>query len=184
MADPKKALQTQLKNIEAKTGKSLAQLLDFIKGSSLIKHGELRSLVQETFELGYGDANTLVAVSKQTDEVSSEADALDTIYSAKKADLKPLHNHTMAWLGKLGEFEVAPKKTYLSLRKKKQFMTVGPGSKGRLELGINAKGLISGERLEASPAGKMCQYRVYLTAESELDDDLREWVTAAFKAAE
>ena len=43
MADPRAALATQLRHIEAKTGKTLAQLREVIAQSGLAKHGEVRS---------------------------------------------------------------------------------------------------------------------------------------------
>ena len=39
-----KALATQLKNIQAKTGKTLNQLYAIIKKSGLAKHGEIRNM--------------------------------------------------------------------------------------------------------------------------------------------
>jgi len=65
MADPNAALATQIRNIEAKTGQSMAQLTALVQASGLGKHGEIRSMLIERFGLGYGDANTVAALARQ-----------------------------------------------------------------------------------------------------------------------
>lgn len=187
MSDVDKALQTQITNIEAKTGKTLAELAKHINGSSLSKHGELRDMVRENYGLGYGDANTLVHVARKMatgdDGKKSGSEAVEAIYTGKKEALIPLHDKVMQRMKKLGDFEIAPKKTYLSLRRKKQFATVGPGSKGRVEVGLNMKGVEGSDRLEALPAGRMCQYRIYLSDPAEVDDEFAGWVAMAYESA-
>ncbi len=89
----------------------------------------------------------------------------------------------MAAIAGFGPFEIAPKKGYLSLRRKKQFAMVGPATKTQIEIGINAKGLAAGERLVALPPGGMCQYKVRLASPAEVDAELLAWVRAAYDAA-
>ena len=131
MADPANALATQIRNIEAKTGQTITQMGRLIVDSGLKKHGEIRSMLMERLSLGYGDANTvahLVAQAKAP-PASPDADPLDSIYAGAKADLRPLHDRVMKAVNAFGAFEVAPKKSYLSLRRKKQFVMVGPATK-------------------------------------------------------
>jgi len=187
MSDVNKALETQIKNIEAKTGKSLAELAKHIMDSPLTKHGELRDMVKEDFGLGYGDANTLVHLAKkmaaEDEGEKSDSEIVQGIYTGKKEVLIPLHNQVMDHIEKLGAFEIAPKKSYLSLRRKKQFATVGPGSKGRVEIGLNMKGVEGTSRLEALPPGRMCQYRIFLSEVSEVNDELMGWIKTAYDSA-
>ena len=56
MADPAAATITQLKNIQSRTGKSIAELQDAVVASGAAKHGERRSWLMEHFKLGYGDS--------------------------------------------------------------------------------------------------------------------------------
>ncbi len=189
MDSVQKAIETQLANIQIKTGKSLPELYAFIQKSGLSKHAEIRELVKSEFNLGYGDANTLAGLYRKsldpvTESSNSPADKVDEIYSGSKAPLRPLHDAVMRSIKKLGDFEISPKKTYLSLRRKKQFAMVGPGTKGRLEIGINMKDVPATERLIEMPAGGMCQYKVWLTDQSEVNDELLNWIKTAYESAE
>jgi len=184
------ALDTQLNNIENKTGQSLDELARAMLQSGLTKHGEMRTFAMEEFQLGYGDANSLVHYARKAaegEELSkgepSVEEAASTIYSGKKADLLPIHQEFMAMIGKLKEAEIAPKKAYLSLRRKKQFATVGPGSKGRVEIGLNPINPKGSSRLEQRPAGSMCKYRVYLSEPSDVDNELTAWIRSAYDSS-
>jgi len=190
MSSLDQARDTQLKNIQAKTGKTLAQLRKHIERSGLEKHGEIRAMLMRDFDLGHGDANALVHFARQSDGQSAAAakgatadQVLDEIYTGPKAGLRPIHEKILAAASQLGDFEIAPKKGYVSLRRKKQFAMVGPGTKGRLELGLNMKGLPATERLQAQPPGGMCQYKVFLTDPAEVDSQLLGWLRQAYDGA-
>jgi len=185
-----KAIETQLKNIQARTGKTLDQLGDLLRKSGFTKHGELRDFAKRELGLGHGDANTLVHVCLKSDGASAAAatgastdDVLAEVYSGAKAALRPIHDAFMAEIGKFGEFEIAPKKGYVSLRRKKQFAMIGPGTKTRVDIGINLKGVRGTDRLVELPPGGMCQYKVAVTDAREVDQDLIGWVKQAYDAA-
>ena len=190
MSSVEQAYATQIANIQKKTGKSLDELTALIQSSGLSKHGEIRSMLMEQLNLGHGDANTLVHYVLKTDDeraaqekgLSSDA-VLDEIYSGPKASLRPIHEKLMGAINQFGEFEIAPKKGYVSLRRKKQFAMLGPASNTRFELGLNHKSLSGDERLIAQPAGGMCNYKVKLTEASEVDEAIIDWVKQAYEAA-
>ena len=54
-----RAYETQLVNIQTRTGKSLDQIYAHIRKSGLSKHGEIRDMLKLDLGIGYGDANTL-----------------------------------------------------------------------------------------------------------------------------
>ncbi|MDO8420164.1 MAG: DUF5655 domain-containing protein [Rubrivivax sp.] len=193
MADPQAAVLNQLRNIQARTGKTIAELHAAVAASGLAKHGEKRAWLMEHHQLGYGDANTVVHVMGQplppldgTAPVAAlgpQGDPLDAIYTGAKAHLRPLHDTVMKAVAALGPCELAPKKTYISLRRKKQFAMLGPATKDLVELGLNARSLPAHPRLKALPPGGMCQYTVRLGAADEVDDTLVGWLRAAYDAA-
>ncbi|MGD9814291.1 MAG: DUF5655 domain-containing protein [Hyphomonadaceae bacterium] len=190
MADMDKAIATQLANIEKKTGKSLAQLTDAIRKSGKQKHGEIRDWLKAAYGLGHGDANTLTHAALQSDGAraakaagASADDVLADIYSGKKAHLRPVHDALMAAIAKFGAFEVAPKKGYVSLRRKKQFAMLGPKTNERFELGLNLKDDIKDTRVKPVPPGGMCQYIVPLTSADEVDAKLIGYLKRAYDGA-
>ena len=144
MSSLDKAVQTQIDNIQKKTGKSLDELSTIVKKSGLTKHGEIRDMLKQKLGLGHGDANTLVHIVLKSDGTSaaegkSVDTVLDEIYSGAKAGFRPIHEALMKHINKFGEFEIVPKKGYVSLRRKKQFAMIGPKTNTRFEVGINAK---------------------------------------------
>lgn len=185
-----KALATQLANIEKRTGKSLDQLSAVIKASGLVKHGEIRDMLKRDLGMGHGDANTLVHVVLKSDGTSAaeagnktSVAVLDEIYTGPKAQLRPIHDRLMAAIDAFGPFEIAPKKGYVSLRRKKQFAMIGPATNTRVEVGLNMKDVTPTERLSALPPGQMCQYKVKVTEAGQVDDELVGWIRRAFDAA-
>lgn len=191
MSDVAKALATQLTNIEKRSGKSLEELAGIIRSSGLSKHGEIRDMLKRELGLGHGDANSLthhVLNSANQSGGAREAastgdDVVSGLYSGAKAALRPIHEKLMAEIIKFGEFEISPKKTYLSLRRKKQFAMIGPATNTRVEVGINTKGLTATDRLVEMPPNSMCNYKVRLATEAEVDAALIDWLKRAYDGA-
>ena len=183
------AFETQLKNIQAKTGKSLEQLYALIHASGLTKHGEIRDMLKRDQGLGHGDANTLArfflnsSSEGRPQKSNNLEDIVREIYAGPKADLHAIHEALMNEIASLGPFEIAPKKGYISLRRKKQFAMIGPVTKTRVEVGLNMKGVQATPRLIAMPAGGMCQYKVNVTNASEVDAELVGWIRQAYDSA-
>ena len=188
MSSLDKAVQTQLENIQKKTGKPLDELAAIVKESGLTKHGEIRDMLKETLGLGHGDANALVHAVFQSDgqraaEGKSADAVLDEIYTGPKAGMRPIHDALMKEIVKFGELEIVPKKGYVSLRRKKQFAMIGPKTNTRFEVGINAKDLKKNGRLLEQPKGSMCNYVVNVTSTQEVDSELMAWIKSAYESA-
>jgi hypothetical protein len=185
-----KARNTQLKNIESRTGKSLAELTRLIEASGLTKHNQIRDFLIQEFKLGIGDAGMLVHYALKTDGQSaaqasgaSMDEVTAQIYAGKTETQRQVHDRVMKEVEKMGPCEIAPKKGYLSLRRKRQFAMLGPASKGRVELGLNLKGLAGTERLIQQPPGGICQYKVFLAEMGEVDAEVLGWLQLAYDSA-
>lgn len=78
------------------------------------------------------------------------------------------------------DIELAPKKAYVSLRRRKQFGQVGPAA-GQLEVCLNLPGEPTTDRLR--PASGMATHRVRIGEEQELDSELIGWLRQAYDRA-
>ncbi len=188
MSSLDRAVQTQLANIQKKTGMPLNELADSIKRSGLTRHSEIRDMLKERLGLGHGDANMLVHHVLKSDGTSAaqgkSTDAvLDEIYSGPKAGFRPIHEKLIDAINKFGDYEIVPKKGYVSLRRRKQFAMIGPKTNTRFEVGINAKDFQKNIRLLEQPRGSMCNYIVNLTNAKEVDSELVAWLKSAYEGA-
>lgn len=170
--------------VDHDTGKSLDQLAALIKKSGLTKHGEIREYIMRDLGLGHGDANALVHAVLQSNgqraaEGKSSDRVLDEIYSGAKAHMCSIYEKLMKEINKFGEFEIAPKKGYISLRREKQFVMIGPKTNTRFEVGINAKDLKKNARLLEQPKGSMRNCIVNVTDAKEVDSELISWIQSA-----
>ena len=117
-----------------------------------------------------------------SDPAKVTGDALAAIYTGAKAALRPIHDKVMQDVARFGEFEIAPKKTYLSLRRKKQFAMIGPATH-TVEVGLNLKGVDGAGRLMAMPPGSLCSHVVKLTSVDDANEELTTWIRRAYDAA-
>ena len=185
MADVQKALATQAQNIEIRTGKTMQQLIAYVAGSGLDKHGEIVSLLKSSLGLGHGDANAVAHLAKAAKKSPDHfaADPLDTLYVGPKVTLRPIHDALLVHLSRFGAFEASPKQKYVSYRRKKQFAMIGPATNTRVDVGLNIKELPSSSRLETLPAGQMCNIRVKVTEAAQVNSELIAWIKEAYDAA-
>ncbi len=184
MTDLDQAKATQLRNIETKTGLSLQALCAKVRETGKIKHGEVRTWAMEQFGLGYGDANAVAhAAAAEGIRADDDNDPLSQIYSGKKGHLRSIHDQLIQAISSWGAFEIAPKKAYVALRRKKQFAMLGPKNASTAELGINLKDDVASDRIVPQKPGGMCQYCVALTDSKDLDQEVLSALRKAFDAA-
>lgn len=179
MASPEEQLATMIANLPEKTGKDLGAWKKLVVSSGLEKHGQIVKMLKTDHGVTHGFANLIAAKSRETDE---EIDLVAAQYSGAKADLRPIHDAIIKFAKSLGsDVEIAPKKSSVSLRRKKQFALITPATKSRIDLGLALKGEPAGGRLETYNA--MCSHRVRLEAVGDFDDEAKAFVTEAYGRA-
>lgn len=186
MADIQNAEKTMIRNLEEKTGKSLDQWVKTARAEKKAKHGELVKSLKEKHGLTHGYANLVAHKTLKSDAGSAEGgDLVEAQYAGKKGGLKPIYDAILAKVSKFGsDVEVAPKKTYVSLRRSKQFGLIQPSTATRVDVGINLKGQSPSGRLEKSGSfNSMVSHRVRVESSTGVDDELIGWLRKAYDEA-
>lgn len=181
-----KATQTQINNIEKNTGKKLEEWIVIVNKSGFAKHGELVSFLKEKHGFTHGNANVVVHFAKQSHAGATEnSDDLIAEQYKGKENLKPWYDRIMAEINKLGkDIEIAPKKAYVSLRRKKQFALIQPSTKDRLDVGLNIKGIApSGISTAGASWNAMCTHRIKVEDEKMISKELVNWIKQAYEQA-
>ncbi|MEJ1222940.1 DUF4287 domain-containing protein [Sediminicola sp. 1XM1-17] len=177
-----KALQTMIDNMPEKTGKSLQEWKKLLKAKAYAKHSEAMNFLKKEHGVTHGFANTIVLLSK--DEGDSPEDLVATQYQGKES-LLPIYEKLIATVKKFGsDVVITPKKSTVSLIRKKQFALIKPATKTRIDLGLKLVGKEETDRLgNSGPFGSMCTHRVQLTESSEVDEQLEGWLKEAYEKA-
>lgn len=175
-----KALQTMIENMPEKTGKSLDEWKTILKDKAFSKHSEGVKFLKSEHGVTHGFANTIVSLSKEENNTSED---LVTAQYVGKENLKPIYNGLITYVNSLGnDVTITPKKGSVSIIRKRQFILIKPATNTRIDLGFKLKDKPTTERLENSgPFGTMCTHRVRLTSESEIDKELKAWVSEAYE---
>ncbi len=176
-------IANQIANIEKSTGRSLAEWIAIVRQSGLDKHGQLVAMLKAEHGLGHGNANLIVTKARETARGGSRTDAelVDEHYGGRNAPLRPLYETLIDKVRSFGpDIEFAPKKAYVSLRRRKQFGQVGPAA-GQLEVCLNLPGEPTTDRQRQ--ASGMATHRVRVRQEQELDDELIGWLRQAYDRA-
>lgn len=175
-----------LASLEKKTGKALAHWVDLARNAGLTKHMQILKYLKDEHGLSYGHANVVAFKTLGTDAGSagSEKELIDGMFKGKE-HFRPLYDRLSRAVADLGpDVELLPKKAYVSVKRKKQFAILQPSTKTRFDVGINLKGHPGQGRLEAGVAfNGMVSHRVALSTEKEVDEELRDWLKAAYAAA-
>jgi len=181
-----KAWQTQIANIEKKTEKKMDQWMIIVNKSKLTRHGELVNFLIEKHGFTHGNANVVVHLAKKTHAGAAEnSDDLVSAQYTGKENMKPWYDKIMKEVSKFGnDIQVAPKKAYVSLVRKKQFAIICPSTKTRMDVGLNLKGQPGDKIAEATTSwNAMCTHRIKIEDEKLLNKDLVNWIKKSYDKA-
>ncbi len=183
---PEDMANSMIANMKEKTGKTLEQWLAVAKKSGEDKHGQIVKHLKAEHGLTHGFANLVAHKHLKSDAGSAnEGDLVAAQYAGPKAALKPIYDALVKAASACGkDVEIAPKKTYVSLRRKKQFAIIQPSTKTRVDLGINMKDEPAKGKLEASGSfNAMVSHRVRLESPGDVDKDVKAWLKKAYQAS-
>lgn len=185
---PEEMLESMVANLREKTGRSLSEWIGVVRAGGLSKHGQIVKMLKTDHGMTHGYANLVAHESLRTASSPSDAapaDPADALYAGPKSALRPIHDALLAAVRSFGpDVELAPKKTYVSLRRSRQFALIQPSTKTRVDVGIQLKGTPPTSRLEASGSfNQMVSHRVRVTKPGEVDAALIGWLRKAYESA-
>ncbi len=185
MPDAAAATETQLRNIEAATGLSVAAFAAAVAERGIEGHAKILAFLKTEHGLSHGNAN---AVALRVREVAAGGPAssdalLEAQYAGVKAALRPVYERLADIAAGLGpDVEILVQKTGVAFRRRRQFAVAQAASANRLALGLNLGAPPEGLRVVATP-GAMCAFRVDLADTEAVDGDVAGWMREAYERA-
>ncbi|MEZ4416027.1 MAG: DUF4287 domain-containing protein [Gemmatimonadota bacterium] len=185
MPTPEEQAAAMIANLPAKTGKSLTEWKAILGAAGLEKHGEMVKHLKSEYGIGHGFANLIAHEFRNAGPAPTGASDLVAAQYQRKEALRAIYDRLIAEVRSFGQdIEVAPKKSYVSLRRSKQFALIQPSTKTRLDVGLNLKNVNFTDRLELSGSfNSMVSHRVRLTKDSDVDAELIAWLRTAYDQA-
>src|SRR5690349_14309880 len=104
MATVADAQQSQLRNIETATGRSIGEWVELIRSSGRTRHGEIVPWLKAEHGLSHGSAHRLALTAIDRLAAAPKAASLeDALYPANRRHLLPLHEALMQAIRGLGD---------------------------------------------------------------------------------
>lgn len=181
MASQEKMAATQLANLLALTGKSVAAHAAEISKTDLSKHMEIVKYLKANYGLGHGNSSLLAAKIREQLEGApvSDKDLLKAQYAGAKSGLEPLMVELAAYCaGMGGDVSKVVQKTGLAFRRNKLFALIQAPSAKRIQLSLNLPETPNDERVQAYKG--MCKHKVDLGSLEDLDDQVVGWIRESY----
>lgn len=180
MTTPEAGIESQLRNIERTYGRSIDELVAEVSASGLVKHGDVVAMLKERLGMTHGAAHRVSLVARER-LAGAQAERRP---AAPPAAMEATYAELLRAIASLGDdVEQAPKKGYVSLRRRRQFAMLQPGARW-VNLGLILPGVEPAGRLEpAATWNALFTHRVRVTAPSEVDADVVAWLREAYAAA-
>ena len=178
MPTVEEGIQSQLRNIEKQYGRTIDELVIVVTESKLTNHNEVVAMLKQRYGMAHGAAHrvSLVARSRTAQPAPAAAGLAPPLQDVYARLLKEAVS-----LG--SDVEQAPKKGYVSLRRRKQFAMVQPGAKW-VNLGlVLAKDKPAGRLESAAKWNALFTHRVRIATTAEIHDRLESWLRKAYEAA-
>ena len=183
---PGEMIATVKANMPQKTGKTFEQWVAIAKARGAASANECYSWLK--MEHGLPHLSAKIVADKVSGQGRYEGydnpDALvEAMYSGPKAALRPIHEELVKLARKLGkDVVVTPCKTYVALRRNRQFAIVKPTTKTRVDLGLTLDAVTPAGRLEA--AGKVGSDRIShvikIESTKSIDAEVKRWLKQAY----
>ena len=140
--------------------------------------------MKTNYGLTQGYANFIAfGYREQFETPQSGDDMLTEQYSVSKSSLKLLYDDLCKILQSFGNnVEISPRKTYVTIRRSKQFAIFKVSTKDRLDVGLILKGEPETLRLKSGKQfSGMMTHCVAVHSKKDIDSELIGWLKLAYK---
>ena len=172
-------------NMLVKTGKTFEAWVKIAKASGPSTAKECYAWLKK--EHGVPHLSAEIIADKASGACLLEAydnpDALvEAMYAGPKASLRPIHDKLVKLARKLGkDVVVTPCKTYVALRRKKQFAIVRPTTRTCVDLCFTLTEVKSQGRLEAVElASDRISHLIKIESPEQIDAEVKHWLSEAY----
>jgi len=183
---PEEMRAGMIEKLNETTGKSLPEWAKVVAATELDGHQKVLRYLKTKHGVTHGYANLIAQETlRPADAPRGGEDLVDAQYAGAKAGLRPIYDAMIEKVKLFGrDVEISPKKTYVSLRRRKQFGLIQASSASRIDVGINLKGTAATERLEPSGSfNAMVSHRVRVGSVKDVDKELEGWLRKAYEGA-
>ena len=185
-SSPQEMMAAMANNLKEKTGHDLDYWLKAVKRSGEKKHMGIIKFLKSEHGLTHGYANFIAfKYREQFEDPKTSGDMVSEQYSGAKAALKPLYDELCKIVEKFGsDVDVSPRKTYVTIRRSKQFAIFKASTKDRLDVGLILKGEKETSRLQSGKQfSGMMTHCVAVHSKDEIDAKLKGWLKQAYDKA-
>jgi hypothetical protein len=178
MPTVEEGIQSQLRNIEKDYGRTIDELVLVVTDSGLTKHNDVVAMLKQRYGMAHGAAHRVSLVARSRAAQPAPAGAV------LAPPLQDVYTRLLEKAYALGnDVEQAPKKGYVSLRRRKQFAMLQPGARW-INLGlVLAKQTAAGRLESAAKWNALFTHRVRVATSTDIDDELESWLRSAYNAA-
>jgi hypothetical protein len=183
------SFQAYLDSIKTKTGLGPADFTALAQAKGLagpdVKAGAVIAWLKQDYGLGHGHSMAIYSIVKFAGAPkATQEDRLGRLFGGAKAHWRGTLDRLLAQLAEAGAVvELSLAASYLGLlRDGRKFAIVSPAT-GHLDIGLKREGApVTSRFLAAGAWNTMVSHRVRLASDAELDQELLDWLVAAYEA--
>ena len=186
---PKEMGEAIARNLPAKTGRTFEEWVELTRRQGFSTRRERVEWLKSKHGLGTVTATFIAADAEGQSiaaEYADEGALLDAMYSGDKAGLRSLFDELAKAARKLSkDVDLTVCKTYVGIRRGRQFAMIKPGTRARVFLGLVLPGAKAGGRLlkAGSIGNDRMTHRIDIASKQDIDAECLRWLKAACDAA-
>lgn len=187
-------VQKWVSELEGKTGRSLPAWVALVKKEGPKDEKGRRDWLKAKHGFGTNNAAWIAqrADGKGLEEEDTESylkaaiEFVEQQYSGPKAALRPIYDALLKLGRSMGDVKVCPGKTIVPLYRNRVFAQIKPTTNTRIDLGLalaKHKGKLPKRLIDTGGLAKKDRitHRIEVKALSDIDDEVKRWLTVAYE---